>query len=401
MKRDDPRKSLSRDTVLAHGGRHPDDYGGAVNTPVVRASTILSPTLAAWDAKTRDMMAGVPGTYYGRFGTPTHRDLEDALTALEGAHRTALFPSGYAACAAAILSTTKAGGHVLLPDSVYFPVRKVASGLLAKMNVSCTFYDPAIGAGIEALLRPETDCVYMEAPGSLTFEMQDVPAITRVCRARGVLTALDNTWATPLYFRPIEHGVDMSVQAATKYVVGHSDAMLGYVACASSAVFDALARTSMDLGYSVSADDAFLGARGLRTMSVRLERQGRTGLALAELFAQQPEVEKVLHPARPDFPGHDLWKRDFSGTSGLFGVVFRPMSRARFAVFVDTLEHFGIGASWGGYESLVMPMNPKPLRTATAWPHEGPCLRVHAGLEDEGDLVADLEHAFAVMRALP
>jgi len=397
MKRNDP-KSLARDTVLVHGGRHPEDYAGAVNTPVVRASTILSPTLAAWDDKSRDMTASVPGTYYGRFGTPTHRDLEDALTSLEGAHRTALFPSGYAACIAAILTATKAGGHVLVPDSVYFPVRKVASGLLARMNVGCTFYDPAIGSGIEALLRPETDCVYLEAPGSLTFEMQDVRAITTVCRARGILTALDNTWATPLYFRPIEHGVDMSVQAATKYVVGHSDAMLGYVSCATREVYEALARTSMDLGYSVSADDAFLAARGLRTMSVRLERQGRTGQRLAQVFADAPEVARVLHPARPDFPGHDLWKRDFSGTSGLFGVVFHPMPRERFAVFVDTLEHFGIGASWGGYESLVMPMYPKAIRTAVPWPYDGPSLRVHAGLEDEADLVADLERAFAAMR---
>lgn len=390
---------MKRETVLVHEGRHPERYAGAVNTPVVRASTILSPTLAAWDQKIRDMNAGVPGTYYGRFGTPTHRDLEDALTALEGAARTLLFPSGYAACAAAILSTTSAGGHVLLPDSVYFPVRKLASGLLARMNVSCTFYDPMVGAGIEGLLRPETACVYLEAPGSLTFEMQDVPAITRVCRARGVLTALDNTWATPLYFRPIEHGVDMSVQAATKYVVGHSDAMLGYVSCATEEVYTRLSRTSWDLGYSVSADDAFLGARGLRTMGVRLERQGATALRLAELFAAQPEVERVLHPARPDFPGHDLWKRDFSGASGLFGVVFHASVGPRFSVFVDALRHFGIGASWGGYESLVMPTSPRSLRTATRWPHDGPCLRVHAGLEDEGDLSDDLRAAFAAMRA--
>ena len=309
-----------------------------------------------------------------------------------------LFPSGYAACAAAILSTVSSGDHVLLPDSVYFPVRKLASGLLARLGVDCTFYDPEIGAGIRDVLRPKTRCVYLEAPGSLTFEMQDVPAITAVCRERGIVTALDNTWATPLYFRPIEHGVDLSVQAATKYVVGHSDAMLGYVACGSAETLRALRRTSDDLGHSVSPDDAFLGARGLRTMAVRLERQGKTGLALAEVFANAPEVEKVLHPAREDFPGHALWKRDFSGTSGLFGVVFRPTTATRFAAFVDALEHFGIGASWGGFESLVMPMSPKSIRTATTWPHEGPSLRVHAGLEDQEDLVADVVAALETMR---
>lgn len=390
---------MKRDTLLTHGGRHPEAYHGAVNTPVVRASTILSPSLAAWDAKIRDMVADAPGTYYGRFGTPTHRDLEEALTALEGAHRTWLFPSGYAACAASILATVSTGAHVLLPDSVYFPVRKLASGLLGKMGVACTFYDPRIAGGIEELLRPETRCVYLESPGSLTFEVQDVPAITKVCRARGVLTAIDNTWATPLLFRPIEHGVDLSIQAATKYVVGHSDAMLGYVACASREAFQALRRASDDLGYSVSADDAFLAARGLRTMAVRLERQGATGLALARAFEAAPEVAAVLHPALPSFPDHALWKRDFSGTSGLFGVVFEPMARERFAAFVDALTHFGIGASWGGYESLVMPMSPKGLRTATPFPYEGPCLRVHAGLEDPEDLLTDVTRAFTAMRA--
>jgi len=386
------------DTRLTHGGRHPEAHAGTVNTPVYRASTILAPTLDAWDAKIRDMLAGEPGTYYGRFGTPTTHGFAEAVNALEGAHATALFPSGYAACATAILSTVKAGDHVLLPDSVYFPVRKLASGLLARIGVSCTFYDPGVAEGIRDLLRPTTRCVYLEAPGSLTFEMQDVPAITRVCRERGITTALDNTWATPLYFRPIEHGVDLSVQAATKYVVGHSDAMLGYVSCASPEVYAALKRTSDDLGYSVSPDDAFLGARGLRTMGIRLERQGKMGLVLADLLAKAPEVEKVLHPAREDFPGHALWKRDFSGTSGLFGVVFAPMSRSRFAAFVDALELFGIGASWGGYESLVMPMSPKSLRTATTWPYEGPCLRMHAGLEDPDDLVADVQNALETMR---
>lgn len=388
-------------TRLTHGGRHPARFEGAVNTPVVRASTILSPTLAAWDETLARMLAGEPGTYYGRFGTATSHGFVEAVNELEGGHATIAFPSGYAACAAAILSQVASGSHVLLPDSVYFPVRKLASGLLAQMNVACTFYDPTLDpVGLAALLRPETRLVYLEAPGSLTFEMQDVPAIAAMCHARGVATAMDNTWATPLYFRPLEHGVDLSVQAATKYVVGHSDAMLGYVACGSSEAYAALRRTHEDLGYATSPDDAFLGARGLRTLEVRLARQGATGLGLAEELARAPEVARVLHPGRPGDPGHALWKRDFSGACGLFGVVFEPMPREALEAFVDALALFGIGASWGGYESLVMPMSPSRFRTATRWPYEGPCLRFHAGLEDPSDLLDDVRHALGALRAV-
>ena len=315
-------------TRLAHGGRHPELFDGAVNTPVVRASTILSPSLAAWEEKLARMLAGEPGTYYGRFGTATSHGFVEAVNELEGAHGTLAFPSGYAACAAAILSQVATGSPVLLPDTVYSPVRPLAPALPARMGVSCTFYDPTLDpAGLAALLRPETRLVYLEAPGSLTFEMQDVPGIAALCRARGVVTAMDNTWATPLYFRPIERGVDLSVQAATKYIVGHSDAMLGYVACASPTLLAALRRTHEDLGYSTSPDDAFLGARGLRTLEVRLERQGATGLALTEELARAPEVARVLHPARPGDPGHALWRRDFSGACGLFGVVLEPAPR--------------------------------------------------------------------------
>lgn len=392
------RPTVSPETVLTHAGRHPESFEGAVNVPVFRASTILAPSLAAWDEKIARMVAGEPGTYYGRFGTPTTQGFAEAVNQLENAHKTALFPSGYAACAAALLSTVESGDHVLLPDSVYFPVRKLASGLLARMGVSHTFYDPNIGSDIVSLFQPRTRCVYLEAPGSLTFEMQDVPAIVAACKPRGIVTAIDNTWATPLYFRPVEHGVDFSIQAATKYLVGHSDAMLGYVACANAGAYTRLRRTSDDLGYSTSPDDAYLGARGLRTLSVRLERQGKTGLLLADELARAPEVERVLHPARPDDPGHALWKRDFSGASGLFGVVFKPMPKEAFAAFVDSLRYFGIGASWGGYESLVMPANPAPYRTATRWPYEGPCLRFHAGLESPDDLLADVRAALSALR---
>ncbi len=386
------------ETRAVHAGRHPERADGAVNPPVIRASTILAPTLAEWESRGRRLVAGEPGTYYGRFGTETHHALEEAVTALEGGFRTRLFPSGYAACAAAILACVSSGDHLLLPDSVYYPVRKFAGSMLARLGVETSFYDPTLGARIEEQLRPNTRAIYLESPGSLSFEVQDVPAITAVARARGVRTLMDNTWATPLYFKPLAHGVDLSVQAATKYLVGHSDAMLGYVTTTESAWRD-LARAADDLGYAVGPDDAYLAQRGLRTLPVRLARHAATGLALAEWFRRQPEVVRVMHPALADDPGHALWKRDFSGASGLFGVLLRPMDKPALAALTDGLELFGLGASWGGYESLLVPWSPASMRTATAWSHPGPCIRVHAGLEATEDLVADLERGFARLRA--
>jgi cystathionine beta-lyase len=387
------------ETRAVHAGRHPEKTFGAVNPPVIHASTILSESLADWDAKGRALATGEPRTVYGRFGTETHHALAEALTALEGGFRTLLFPSGYAACVAAILSCVGTGDHVLLPDSVYFPVRKLAQTMLARMGVETTFYDPTIAPGaLRPLFRPRTRVLYLESPGSITFEMQDVPGLAAVARDKGVRVLMDNTWATPLLFKPLEHGVDLSIQAATKYVVGHSDAMLGYVTATEEAWADLWA-ANLELGYAVGPDDVYLAQRGLRTLGVRLERHGRTSLVLAEWLRRQPEVVRVLHPALPDDAGHALWRRDFKGTSGLFGFLLKPMPREAVAALVESCELFGLGASWGGYESLLVPWSPKPMRTAVPWTHEGPCMRVHAGLEAEGDLVADLERGFRAMRA--
>ena len=388
------------DTKAVHAGRHPERFEGAVNPPVFHASTILAESLADWERKRLDRAADAPGTYYGRLGTPTTRALEEALTALEGGHRTVLTPSGVAACGVALLACVEQGAHVLIPDSVYGPTRHFATRFLERFGVETTFYDPLVGAGVDALLRPSTRVVFLESPGSLTFEIQDVPAICEVARRRGITTMMDNTWATPLYFKPLAHGVDVSIQAATKYVVGHSDAMLGAITATREA-WPPLGSTYHELGQCAGPDDVYLGQRGLRTLPVRLKRHWETGVRLAEWVARQPEVERVLHPALPADPGHALWKRDFTGASGLFGVQLKPVGEPAFAAFVDGLELFGLGASWGGYESLIMPTHPEELRTATKWQYRGPCFRIHAGLEDPDDLLADLAAGFARLRENP
>lgn len=379
------------ETKLIHAGRHPERFEGAVNPPVFHASTIISPTLADWDQKMIDRANEVQGTYYGRGGTPTTHALQDAWCELEGAHRCVVYSSGLGACTGALLSYLSAGDHMLMSDSVYGPARHVAQGLLKRYGVSTSFYDPLIGAGIAQLMRPTTKVVYVESPGSLTFEVQDIPAIAEAAHRQDAMVLMDNTWATPLYFKAIEHGVDVSIQAATKYVVGHADAMLGMVSCNKRA-WPQLKSTHYDLGQTAGPDDLYLAQRGLRTMGVRLKQHWQTGLRLAQWLAARPEVEKLLHPALPDDPGHALWKRDFKGACGLFGVVLRPIGKEALRAFIDGLELFGLGASWGGYESLVMPFTPE--RSVTRWPYEGPCVRIHAGLENVDDLIADLSAGF-------
>jgi cystathionine beta-lyase len=386
------------DTKAVHAGRHPERFEGAVNPPVFHASTILSPTLEEWHRRKADRARDVPGTYYGRLGTPTTHALEEALAALEGGYRTVLVPSGLAACTTALLAFVEQGAHILVPDSVYGPTRNFAIRFLKRFGVETTFYDPLIGAAIAALVRDSTRLIFLESPGSLTFEIQDVPAICAVARARGIVTMMDNTWSTPLYCKPLSLGVDVSIQAATKYVVGHSDAMLGAITV-NEAAWPRLRSTHAELGQSAGPDDVYLAQRGLRTMAVRLARHWETGVHLAEWVARQPEVERVLHPALPGDPGNALWKRDFTGASGLFGVVLKPVGGKAFAALVDGLELFGLGASWGGYESLVMPTHPEELRSATQWTSPGPCFRIHAGLEHPDDLTADLEAGFARLRA--
>jgi len=386
------------DTKLAHAGRHPEDFHGAVNPPVFRASTILAATLEEWERRKIERANDAPGTYYGRLGTPTTHALEEALTILEGGHRTVLMPSGLAACSVALLAYVERGAHVLMTDSVYGPTRKFAARFLNRFGVETTFYDPLIGRGIEALVRGNTRAIYLESPGSLTFEVQDVPSICDVARRRGIVTIMDNTWATPVYFKPLAHGIDVSVQAATKYVVGHSDATLGAITAATEA-WPRLKAAHGELGQCAAPDDVYLAQRGLRTLAVRLKRHWETGVGLAEWIARQPEVECVRYPALPGDPGHALWQRDFTGACGLFSVVLKTTSARALAALVDGLELFGIGASWGGYESLVMPFSLDEVRTATQWPYRGRSFRIHAGLEHPDDLLADLGAGFKRLRA--
>jgi cystathionine beta-lyase len=378
MRKDKP------ETSIVSEGRMSDSHFGAVNTPVYRASTILYPDLAAIKANSQ------PYTY-GRRGTPSTRSFEEAISALEGAARTVSVTSGVQAIGLAILSVCGAGDHLLMVDSCYEPTRTLCDRTLKRFGIQTSYYAP--DDDISAHLKPNTRAVFCESPGSLTFEVQDIPAIAKAAHAHdngsgGAAVLMDNTWATPLFFRPLDHGVDLSIQAATKYIGGHADVMLGYVA-ANEKHAGRLHQVHGDLGLYASGDDCFLGLRGLRTLAVRLARHQETGLTLARWLQARPEVARILHPALPGDPGHALWKRDFSGSCGLFGVILNPVSEVQLAAFVDGLQHFGIGYSWGGFESLIIPAHFH--RTVRPFEAEGPVLRIHAGLEDAGDLIADLE----------
>jgi cystathionine beta-lyase len=381
------------DTKLVAEGRDPEGYFGVVNPPVFRASTILYPNVEAFEAPRQ-----LRGVYYGRGGTPTTFALEDAIAALEGAYGAVLTGSGKTAIAQALMTFLRAGDHLLMVDSAYAPTRQLCDRVLSRFGVETSYYDPLIGAGIERLVRPNTRVIFLESPGSLTFEVQDVPAIAEVARRRGVLTMIDNTWATPLYFKPLQHGVDVVIHAGTKYLCGHSDIMMG-VASTGEALYPELRHGMQDLGAFISPDDCYQGLKGLRTLSVRLERQQANAMRLAIWLQARPEVERVLFPALPDDPGHALWRRDFQGASGLFGVLLKPCRTEAWHAMVNGLELFGLGASWGGYESLIMPNHPERYRTATSWDPSFPSLRIHAGLEDPDDLIADLEAGFARLDA--
>ncbi len=374
-------------TRLAHAGRDARFVKGIVNPPVWRASTILFDSLAALDAA---IAAPDAGLYYGRRGTPTIWALETALTGMEpGAAGTKLYPSGAAAITTALFACLRAGDHLLITDSAYEPTRLVADRVLRPFGVEVGYYDPLIGGGIAGLLRPNTKAVLLESPGSLTFEVQDVPAITAAARAHGATTICDNTWGTALRFQPLAHGCDISVQALTKYVGGHSDLMMG-AATATPALWPKLKQATYRLGHCVSPDDAALALRGLRTLAVRLDRHEASALAVARWLAAQPAVAEVLHPALPSHPGHALWQRDFTGATGLFAIVLKQGERRHTAALIDDLAHFGIGFSWGGYESLILPSDIAPIRSATGWNAPGPLIRLSIGLEDPADLIADL-----------
>ncbi|MGK6354561.1 cystathionine beta-lyase [Sphingomonas sp. DT-207] len=380
-------------TRIVSAGRRPEWTQGIVNPPVWRASTILYDSVA--ELRGRGAADTHHKLFYGRRGTPTQWSLADALTELEpGAEATLLYPSGVAAIASALLAVLEPGDELLLADSVYDPTRNFANGLLARFGVKTTYYDPLIGAGIAALCTERTRAIFMESPGSLTFEVQDVPAIVAVAKARGITTLIDNTWATPLLLPVIGMGVDYSILACTKYVVGHSDVMLGSVTAAPGQ-YQRLRAATYQLGQTASPDDAWLGARGLRTMAVRLDQHGRSALRIAEWLQTRPEVARVLHPALPGCPGHDIFLRDFKGAAGLFSFVLDGGSEVARAALIDGLEHFGIGYSWGGYESLAIPVDPQHHRSVTRWEAEGPLVRLQIGLEDPADLIADLEAGLA------
>jgi cystathionine beta-lyase len=376
-------------TSVVTAGRDPAANHGFVNPPVYHASTVLYPNA-------EDFVAHRARYQYGRRGTPTTESLELAVQEIEGPQcaGVSLLPSGLAAISAALLSVVHAGDHILVTDSAYGPTRAFCDQILTRLGVSTTYYDPLIGGAIAGLTQPNTRAVFTESPGSLSFEMQDVPAIAAAAHAKGALVLMDNTWATPLYFRALDFGVDLSIHAGTKYFGGHSDVMLGTVA-ANSATVASLRNFVRLNGLHVGPDDVYLGQRGLRTLAVRLERHQESALAVARWLEQRPEVLRLLHPALASHPGHALWKRDFTGASGLFSMMLKPVPQKAVYAFLDTLELFGIGASWGGYESLAIPFDCTSLRTATRWAPGGPTVRFHIGLEAVEDLIADLERGFA------
>lgn len=388
-------KSKKIDTLLAHAGRDPEKNSGVVNPPVYHASTILHRTVAEMEAAAKNRYNQVT---YGRHGTPTTFAFEEAVAAVEGGYRAVALCSGAAACFAAILAFVKAGDHILVVDSVYGPVRNFCTGFLKRFGVEAEFYDPLIGAGIAALVRPNTVLVYLESPGSLTFEVQDVPAIVQAVKPRGIKTLIDNTWAAPLFQKPLALGVDVDIISATKYIVGHSDAMMGVAVCTEE-TFLPVRNAATEIGNHAAPDDCYLALRGLRSAGVRMRQHEGQGLALARYLAGRPEVERVMHPGLPGDSGHALWRRDFTGACGLFGVALkRGIAKKAVDAMLDGMELFGMGASWGGFESLILPTHPERLRSATPW-ESGPTLRLHAGLEDLDDLIADLDRGLERLKA--
>lgn len=379
-------------TKLVHAGRRSSEYHGVVNPPVLHASTILFETLADLEKAG----ASAPGKVtYGRHGTPTRFLLEEAVAELEGGFGTLCVSSGVAAITNAILAFVKPGDHILVTDSTYYPTRNLCNTFLKRFGVETEYYDPAIGGDIAGLIRDNTALVWCESPGSLTFEMQDIPAISAAARARGVKVLLDNTWASPMLCRPFDMGVDVSVQAGTKYIVGHSDVMLGTITTATEEDLLTIKKQIIISGDAVGPDDCYLAQRGLRTLGVRLRQHHESGLKVAQWLQTRPEVKRVLHPALPDDPGHAIWKRDFIGASGLFSFILKPVTKPQLANMVDNMDLFGMGFSWGGFESLILPSDPKNIRTATKWDEDGQLIRLHIGLEDTDDLISDLEAGFA------
>jgi cysteine-S-conjugate beta-lyase len=380
---------LSPQTQLVSAGRDYSDHG-FVNPAVYHGSTVLFPSAQALHDQSQAYV-------YGRRGTPTSRAVESAVALVEGGHNAKMLPSGMAAISTALLAFLKAGDHLLMVDTSYTMTRLFCNGLLKGFGIETTYYDPLIGGGIASLIRPNTRVVYCESPGSLTMEVQDVPAIAEAAHKAGAIVMIDNTWSAGHFFKAFEHGCDVSIQAATKYLVGHADAMMGTVTC-NAATWEQFRQAYEQMGQFAGPDDMSLTLRGIRTLDVRLERHQKNAIAVAEWLRGRGEVETVLYPALSNAPGHDLWKRDFTGASGLFSIVLKPCGTEAVYALLDRLSLFGIGDSWGGFESLAVPF--KPRRTATTWTAPGPCVRLHIGLESPDDLIADLTEGFAALRAV-
>ncbi|MBQ4836819.1 cystathionine beta-lyase [Pseudoalteromonas luteoviolacea] len=384
---------MKKNTKLASAGRKPQYTQGTVNPVVQRASTVVFDSVADMHEAIKER--GNRTLFYGRRGTNTHYALQDAITELENGAGCALYPSGAAAISQSLLSFLKSGDHLLMVDTAYEPTRDLCDKILSGLGITTTYYDPMIGAGIKDLIQENTKVLFLESPGSITMEVQDVPALVKEAKAHGLITMLDNTYGNGWHYRPLEHGVDISIQAATKYIVGHSDVMMG-VAVANEEYWPVLRENSYLLGQCTSADDAYLALRGLRTMPVRLQQHEKSALAVAKWVEQHPLVDHVRHPALPTNPGHEHFKRDFDGSNGLFSFVMKTGNQKAINRFLDSLHHFKMGFSWGGFESLVTAnRSMAALRTTTGWEH-GPIIRLHIGLEDVEDLIADLEQALAV-----
>jgi len=384
---------MKKDTLLGHLGRDPSKYHGAINTPVFRASTIVFPDLETYSSRPAD---DYKTPRYGIHGTPTTWALEEAVAKMEGGHSAVAVCSGLAAIAAALCAFTRTGSHLLVTDSAYGPTRAFCERQLKGFGVDVEYYDPSLGEDLKKLIKSNTCAIFCESPGSLSFDMQDIPAIARVARAHHIPVLADTTWGTPYFFRSFERGVDVSIHAGTKYIVGHSDVMMGLIVT-NEKYWLPVRRTVADYGYCSSADDCYLALRGFRTIGVRMKQQMANAIRVAQWLEQRPEVKRVLYPALESDPGHAVWKRDFDGAASLFAFTMNATAKPQVATFVNALKLFGIGSSWGGYESLVTAPNIAPLRTATTWKTREPVIRLHIGLEDPDDLIADIEQAFVRM----
>ncbi|MDH5723153.1 MAG: cystathionine beta-lyase [Alphaproteobacteria bacterium] len=384
-------KNLSKETRTIHSGYDPSEYYGIVNAPVVRTSTIIYKDLAAYESPDTKFR-------YGRYTTPLVENFCSGLTELENGYASLVASSGLSAITTALMAFLKTGDHVLLVDSLYPPARFFANRVLTKMGIEVEYYDPKIGAGIEKLVKDNTAVIYMESPGSATYDVQDVPAIVKVAKKYDIITMLDNSWASGVFYNPLDHGVNLSILSVTKYINGHSDAMLGAVVADSEKIFKQLQKCARDLGVCAGSEEVSLSLRGLKTIHIRMKEAGERALVVAKWLEKSKHISRVYHPALPSHPSHKLWKRDFSGCNGLITIVLKPYEREAVRQFIEGMEIFAIGSSWGGYESLMQPQYMEQYRSAVKWEEKGFVLRLQIGFEDPKDLIADLEQAMGCLK---